>query len=140
MLLFEPVAFLTASTASARLWSKKLPLEFGKFGLQLAQVVAGSLVLLGLGHLGLDVFDLWVQKRVSKDARVPKRTTCTLSTVVAMLGWLLQVNTTTLVYEGCEKYLEKYVQEECGVFNVIIAAAKSPTRPWSRISRIPTLL
>lgn len=66
MLLFKPLAFLTASTASARLWSQKLPLEFGKFGLQLAQVVARSLVLLGLGHLGLDVFDLCCKSLLAK--------------------------------------------------------------------------
>ena len=56
--LFKRLVFLTASTPSARLRRKKLPLEFSKFGLQLTQMVARSLVLLGLGHLGLDVLDL----------------------------------------------------------------------------------
>ena len=57
--LFKPSMDLTASTATARLWRKKLPLEFGKLSLQLTQMVARSLVLLSLGHLGLDILDLW---------------------------------------------------------------------------------
>lgn len=56
--LFRPLVFLTASTTSARLWCKKLPLQFRKLGLQLTQMVARGLVFLGLGHLGLDVLDL----------------------------------------------------------------------------------
>lgn len=69
--LLKPLVFLTASTAPARLWCKELPLQLGKFGLQLTQVVARSLVLLGLGHLGLDVFDLWCKILLAKDIVFP---------------------------------------------------------------------
>ena len=56
--LFRQLVLLTASATSAGLWCKKFPLQFSKLGLQLAQMVARRLVLLGLGHLGLDVLDL----------------------------------------------------------------------------------
>ncbi len=71
-LLSEPV-FLTASATSTRRWCKKLPFQFCKLRLQLSQMIACGLVLLRLGHLVLDAFDLYSAEVLALEQCRPER-------------------------------------------------------------------